>query len=63
MENPLVRCVFNIYVIYYNIFYLTGGFNSSKELNNVLKQGNECLTNNVLFVLPEFEVSIWHKNI
>ncbi|XP_025424377.1 putative glycerol kinase 5 isoform X2 [Sipha flava] len=33
-----------------------GGFNNSKELN-MLKQGNACLTNNVLFVLPEFEPS------
>jgi hypothetical protein len=59
LENRLVRYVFNIYVKYKytnNIFFLTGGFNNSKELN-MLKQGNACLTNNVLFVLPEFEVS------
>jgi len=35
----------------------TGGFNNPKELNEYIsKQGNEFYTNDLLFVLSEFEV-------
>lgn len=33
-----------------------GGFNTSKELNDLSKHANYFSTNNLLFVLPENEV-------
>lgn len=44
----------------YNSIFIfdIGGLNNLKELN-MLKQGNEFSTNNVLFVLPESEVVEW----
>jgi len=41
-------------IILFFIFDI-GGFNNPKELN-MLKQGNEFSTDNLLFVLPESEV-------